>query len=281
MAFEFRQVKGRWSLEHQYCWRLDPTYFPVYDSFNQTREDGKSGKGELKQWERRSIPGVFAWFFLRHPVRITIMVAFLAFCLYLMSGGGGRLMNYGFRFFAGGFLPPPRHVTPASVKVVTPSVIQALPGVTTFSASTLPTTQPTTQPYQPSAETLAKIADLESKLAKAHEQQLEAWSISLLTEHAVTFREGYTYQVGAVIDYGPFKDHKIEGIDYERRIVHLSGDIILRMGRAWRVQSATDTSHAPGERDPSGVPRPVQPPQIGPPPGTGPHSAAIPGHAFR
>ena len=60
-----------------------------------------------------------------------------------------------------------------------------------------------------------------------------------ITEDAVTFRNGFTYRVGEVIDYGPFQGRTLGAINWRRRAATLDDGTSLRMGGA-RVDSVTD-----------------------------------------
>ena len=80
-----------------------------------------------------------------------------------------------------------------------------------------------------------KAMDSEHAMGLALDELAEkverAFSIVVMTRETVTFRGGYTYRVGEIIDWGPFKDEKIEQIDYKRRTVRFGSGVVARISR--------------------------------------------------
>jgi hypothetical protein len=72
-------------------------------------------------------------------------------------------------------------------------------------------------------EQAKKIEQLQQQLAMSN-------AVKLCTDDSVVFYEGYSYRVGETIDFGSYKGKKVQKIDWSRRIVYLSGGVVLRMG---------------------------------------------------
>ena len=71
---------------------------------------------------------------------------------------------------------------------------------------------------------------LELARAELEAQLRRTAALSMLEPGRVTFRDGYSYEVGDVIDYGPSEGKTVDAIDWERRTVLLSDGTILRLG---------------------------------------------------
>lgn len=260
IAHEFIQEKGRWRHNHSHAWRLDPEYFPAYDSFNKTREGGKAGQGELKQWQKRSRAGVFLWFFLRHPWRILGWSIFFAFCIWLLAGGGGILMHHAFNTVGQGFIPAMKK-NQSGDKPGAQGNAQMSPHPE--SEQQVVTTQPV---YRDSPETLHQLQQLQQQVETSRRDELARWSIILMTPDALTFRSGYTYHIEQPIDFGPYKGRMITEIDYDRRIANLDDGTILRMGPAFRLSPSGSGTVDAIRGGASGVLGPLRPSEIKPPP---------------
>jgi hypothetical protein len=79
------------------------------------------------------------------------------------------------------------------------------------------------------------LDDRHKKLEAEHEQLLEQVrdmsALVAVTQDAVTFRSGYTYRIGDVIDYGEHKGRKLVAINQNRRTATLDNNTVLRLMR--------------------------------------------------
>ncbi|MEM8709466.1 MAG: zonular occludens toxin domain-containing protein [Planctomycetota bacterium] len=229
---------------------LDPWYFRFYDSFSAPQKGGNKGRAQRRQFERRSRLGLLGWFVANNFARLAARLAFLAAVGWLLFGqyvglGGGpwvvekgieRMKGYGSNYSDSG--------------------AQALQGedandgerngrraLTVAQASTSPTADvasrlaaQTAAPSTPAQVTAAVLELREAIDALEAENKFLRSVIDRTSELAaigpdsVTFRNGFTYKVGEVIDYGPFAGTTIENILWRQRAALLDDGTILRMG---------------------------------------------------
>lgn len=257
---ESRENRNKWEVVDTRVFLRDPFYFTLYDSYATPVKGGVKGHSQKREYEKRSRLGMVWWFYSRHWFKLTRRLLFVAIIVWLFGFGGmssvfagcqARMMD---RLDMGPSAPVEAVASggpaPTRIGEVRSPTVPAIavertgvtpgPGVDGGTAVDRPGPVSVSPPSVALAvhdQALARIEDLQTKLvsSEAEVQRLtgllnRASSVTLLERDRVTFREGYSYGVGDVIDFGAYAGRSVASIDWARRTVELDDGQILRMG---------------------------------------------------
>jgi hypothetical protein len=271
---ERKEEDEKWKETHRENFRIHKHYFQFYDSYSRPHLAGKlakKGKPKLREWQKRNHLSLVLWFIRTNFFKIAPRVFGAVFVLWLCFGGGVSILLIGFMYLLS-FVTTSNAVEqqlPAEPQVQAVYPQSDVPGTTPIQY-----TYPAEPPPQISAELSAELDQLRTDLArreallsetssqvrKLKAAQDAASAVALMTPSAVVLRSGFAYGLGDLVNFGPYAGQILESIDYENRLVSLSGGDILRLGDDGRLQLATpDQQQTPP--DVSG-PVPPSPPDL-------------------
>ncbi len=236
---------GRGKYESKRIFPLEKWYFRLYDSFSKPQKGGNKGKAQRRQYERRSRVGLVGWFVARNIGRLAprvvtaLLIMWLAFGHAVGLGGGpwvfrkaiDRVQSYG----------------DGAVK----SAAGGGQGEAVELASHLATGEDG-GPVGRDAEVVAALAqaneslrkmreyveDLEAENEQLAEQVAKGGALLALEPDAIILANGFRYEIGETLDYGPCKGETIESIEWKRRRVLLGDGSWLRLGYADGLRDA-------------------------------------------
>lgn len=230
---ESREAAGKWIVEDKRVFPLDPKYFAFYDSYSRPHGGGVKGRVQLREFERRSRMGLAFWFLNRNALRLFTRLALVALAVWLTFFGGGKVLM-------GDLLAGITSATAQAATVDTPGVVHKQTPHAHADAALTPE-QLRDRLMEADARLMAQTdamtqmsADLASCRAglDAITAELErAAAVELIGPDSLTFRNGYTYSLGELIDFGPYKGRSVASVDLLRRRVLLDDGTALRMGR--------------------------------------------------
>lgn len=244
------RIDERWKVNHSFKFRFKPEFFAFYNSHEKPQKGGKAGKEDKHQFEKRTKRGLLWWFVKRHPWPLISRFAVVcAVCWLVFFGGSEKCFAFVMDSFSkglGGTVQADQQ--PAPTAEDPPQQLQDEPqaepqpaeqnedeqAAQTYEAPAEPTTDEATQIAQLQAQVDALAAAREKALRQADElakRRRAGSAVVMITLREVTFRDGYAYRVGEVIDYGEYVGRSVETINYKRRVVTLDDGTILRMGR--------------------------------------------------
>lgn len=222
---------------------MDPFYFDFYDSFSKP-QNFEAGKSERKkaEWERYGWGRLLWWFFLRNPSQVLGAIAIPLLFVWALHFGGVR-QAWGWLQYGLGVAMPSPHAAMDADKPK-PDVEQETPddfGMKQLEKLGIKPDEKEEEQFRrlfnrvQEFESTLKAKELDRQRSEAELEELRnkmdaTASVQMLEHDAVTFRGGYRYTIGEIIDYGKFEGKTVERIDYARRLVHLSGGLLLRMG---------------------------------------------------
>lgn len=246
---------------------LEPWYFRFYDSFSAPQKGGNKGRAQRRQFERRSRIGLLAWFIASNAGRLVPRAAFLASVCWLLFGhfvglGGGpwlmkkgiaRMQGYGSAHTAaiavglgagatqrvGTRAPsaPARHPEVSSADVGAVSGPAGAPDRPAPQGPQHEAVGDAVAPLTAPAEVAAKIVELRDRIEELELENKTLRSViertaelAAIAQDGITFRNGFTYAVGEVIDYGPHAGRTVERIRWRQRAAELDDGTLLRMG---------------------------------------------------
>lgn len=227
-----------WKLNRVRRWWMTPDYFRFYDSHNAPHSGkGTGASSELKEFQKRTKLGLLKWFVLRNfePLAIRLVGTVLVFWLLL---GGGFL--WALESFTGS-LKAMANKNGVASHVQKPSVPSGTIEGSVSSTSVPPS--PATTNLKASGDA---VKHAERRAEKAERSLSDSFAIGLLTQSEVTFRGGYTYAVGDLIDFGPYAGRSVSAIEWNKRAVRLSDGTMLRMAVALDAGSSAGV-YKPGE----------------------------------
>jgi hypothetical protein len=232
---EEQRLNGKWIAQDLRFWWVDPKYFELYDSFNKTRNEGKEGTGKVREFQRRSALGLLAWFCWRHWFPLGWRLGFAGFVVYMCFFGGVRAAVH--RFSEG-----IKSTTRKGASAVVAPGGEASEGGSSKAVKSA-ASRPGAAGPDACEELRLELATVKQEAAAAKvrievlEGEIDRGSaVVAIRPDRVTFRAGYSYKVGEVVDYGRYTGKRIVELDYEKRIVRLDDGTLLRMGVA-RLQS--------------------------------------------
>eukprot|EP00392_Amoebophrya_sp_AT5.2_P018640 g19218.t1 len=232
-------VKGRGARVGRKYFPLDPWYFQFYDSYSKPQKGGNKGRAQRRQWQRRSPPGLLAWFVARNMPKLAPRVAIAGVMVWILFFGGGRtIMNQAFtRAQTWGA------ETAKGVGDAYGSDGSAQPSAEVVEASaTMSQALESDDEAQILAELFERLRvrynaldERHRRLQDEHEQLLDQVrdmsALVAVTANSVTLRSGYTYGIGEVIDYGEYRGRKLVAINQARRTATLDNNTVLRLMR--------------------------------------------------
>lgn len=251
---KMRVVEG-WQTMHAFKFRFKPEYFAFYNSHERPQKGGKAGKEDKKQFQLRTKKGLLWWFIKKYPGQLVSRFAVLGTMIWLcFLGGGPFLMTWFMTVFMVGLAgdqaqaqeqqPTPEIQHAEIVDDAQPTNALPIETDTTTPELVVPPVEPVDDP-DPTPEQSDELQELRDQLAALQEsrelliqekEQLAerrraGTAVVMITPTEVTFRNGYSYALGEVIDYGEYEGSIITAINYSRRAVTIDENIILRMGR--------------------------------------------------
>lgn len=241
---EAREQGTKWVKQHPTSFRIDPFYFPFYNSFNKPQQTGQAGKAEKKEFEKRTRKGLLWWFVRRHLWALFSRFAVVALIIWITLGGGSRVVFAGLLTAVGAAGPSAQSREKQEAPQLTPEEVRI-------------------------QELEQEQRRLRNEAEALRQRQRESEAVVLLTPEGVVFREGYSYAIGEEIDYGEFAGLRVVSIDMGKRSVELDDGRMLRMGRpgGW-VLDAGEPDTGPGDGfgsdvrgDGRGADRPPGPPR--------------------
>ena len=230
---ESRKAGNKWLCEHSERFVLDPFYFQFYNSYSATIATGHAGTAIKRQFQTRSRLGLLWWFCRRNWWRVLSRCGAIAFFFYLMLGGFGQVVPWIQKSFVSGVkYSAAANGSPYEPTEAAPGSRPARPVGPGAAAAGVP---PVNAPRDKALLDQLKAAEdkarqAEKELSDLREKVAKSFSLALLSAESVTFRGGFSYRLGEVIDVGPFAGLSIQLIDWRRRSVRLSDGQILRMG---------------------------------------------------
>jgi hypothetical protein len=267
---EMLKTHGKWKAQNTRSFAMSPRYFDVYDSYSKPQASGQAGRGVQRAYKRFGYLGLLWWFFTRNWYQTAGGAAVTCFVIWLCFLGGGAWALRGFfNVFnqagqsivaqkaakgdsAGGIQIDRK--PPAKAAAKTPGVA---PEARDRIAELPPAVQAMVTPelrreleaaYVRIDELAAQIGTeragreaAEGELRKAQARLNEAFEVVGISGDSVTFKQGYTYGLGEVIDFGPYEGERVLGIDYEQRAVRLASGRRLRMGTDEKANDAGPT----------------------------------------
>lgn len=267
---------NKWIVKESRVTALVPKYFGLYDSYSAPKEGAKVGRGEMQEFEKRGRLSLLLWFISHNAYPLGKRVFWIAIIGgFFALGGPNYFMQKSISIATSGQFTKgvekvktetdPMYglrngpsITKASVPVFTPP-----PGVSPEQAEEMQ--NQTAAFMQGCCDELAKLKAEMQQVKDEHEQELElvldelniaeqelqkVFEITLITENEITFRNGYSYMVGEVIDAGTYRGKTVESINWRRRQVHLDDGTSLRMGYSAPEPGAGDPGGVPGQPDP-------------------------------
>lgn len=269
-------------ITHQFKFRFKGEYFAFYNSHEKPQKGGKGGKEDQRQFEKRSKPGVLWWFYKRHPWPLTSRALVAAAAVWLLLLGGGKqifgwYLEYGITAMAGEQNVSPsqpieqvheQDEEPEALTLAPPA--SASPSGDASSAQVLAAVSPQREPTEDDISEIKALREQLAALEASREEYIQqaeelaskrraGMAVVMITHDEVTFRNGYSYRVGEVIDYGDYEGSTVTAINYSRRAVTIDENIILRMGRddtvlddgvSGEADSETDGDRPPALREP-------------------------------
>lgn len=234
-------VKGKGSRIYRKFFVLDPWYFQFYDSYSKPQKGGNKGRAQRKQWQRRSPPGLLAWFIARNMPKLAPRVALAAVLVWVLFFDGGK-------FVMGWMFERAQTWGERSASAIPEATRQkgTEPAAAIVGTEEASETMALALEQNDEAKILAELFErlrlqynsLDERhkaLQIEHEQLLgqvrDMSALVAVTHDAVTFRSGYTYRIGDVIDYGEHKGRKIVAINARKRTATLDNQRILRLMR--------------------------------------------------
>jgi hypothetical protein len=240
------EVDGKWVVQANRSFWLDPKYFPLYDSYSRPQRGGVAGKTKQRAFKRLGKLGLLAWFVRRNFTALALRAAGVAFFLWLVLGGGTKVLSDGYLALWTRFAPGMAAVQPAggpssaaagaTIRAAGREHIDALPAEVKSQLGPegrLELESLAGQAALLSAELVEVKRERDDLAAKGEEverQLKEAFAVAMVTRDTVTFRGGYSYGVGEEIDFGEYKGRRVESIDWVRRTAVLDDGAKLRMG---------------------------------------------------
>ena len=230
---EKRDVDGKKVVQDKRIFPLDPYYFHFYDSYSKPQAGGGAASVATKrEFQKRGVLSLLLWFLGRNALRLLWRGALIAGVVFMLSGGGAYIFPLFLENFTGGIVKAARS-KPAEVrKVEPPRVTPAFEGspVASAIADPPPTSQPMGQVVERKFKELsAQLAAAQKEVAAMKERESRSTALVLVTPTDVTFRSGYTYRLGDMIDFGPYEGRRVVLIWFERRAVKLDNGQWLRM----------------------------------------------------
>lgn len=256
LEHESIRMHGKWLKQHGRARLMVPKYFDVYNSHSKPQAGGREGRSVERAFKRYSRFGLLWWFFLRNAGVCLSVLAICAFLVFVGPLGGHRLIWKGVssaaasahqfvksrreaRLAAEGKSPVVKQVGNSEVRdrfAELPKGVQA--DATPELRKELEAAYAAFDKVKGELEVVkGSEAKLKGELELLEAKIRRAFEVASIGVNEVTFREGYTYGVGEVIDWGPFEGRTVKSVDWRRRSVALDDGQILRMGH---VQPRTD-----------------------------------------
>lgn len=270
MEIEYVKAGSRWSENNRRTFIINPRYFDFYNSYSAPTGGGKAGKAAQREFQKRGRIGVTWWAFKKNLVPLSWRFGGVGLAAWIFFGGGISMfvqhMTTSLAYGAKGepdpaeeakavqYTPPPG-ASPEDQKVLR----EHHERVTVDCCAQAEKLRE--QIAQINAEREAEQEMLLEQLEHAEGELQKVYEISLITEDEITFRNGYTYRLGELIDAGSYIGRTVESIDWRRRAATLDDGTIIRMGASRRPGGDDPSLPAQGgEADNlgAGVPPPVR-----------------------
>lgn len=222
-----REVLGKWEVQETKPFRFDTELFDVYDSHSAPQTGGKSGFEEKPAYERMNWRQFAGWFLMSNFFQIGTRTAYIAAATSAICFRT-QLVDLYFQFFqTKGFgmvgsvdepAEPPTGASAAAARVV---------------AAAKDDPQRMRDELEHYMDLWQQVSMERDAAAQQRDQLLqrvgESFIVAAIEPGKVVFKGGDSYGVGERIEFGPYEGKTVERIEYDRRIVRLSGAVVLRL----------------------------------------------------
>lgn len=239
----YRYRGSRLKRAHTDVIRVIDDGFRYYDSFSAPEAGGQSGKVATCEWQKRSIPSLWLWFYCKNFMQLLKPTVVLIFFIWLLPfGGAGWIAT---KYFETTSLMSP--VAAARKEESNPN--EALP----IQESNAPVVS-SSQAALPAQVDTERIQRLVADKALVEREISRLSAVAMIQHQSVVFRNGERVQLGNEIKFGTFKNRTLLEIDYEARTCTLDDGTLLRLGRVSVDQAKPSTSD--NGNDLQGTPNP-------------------------
>lgn len=232
-CFEKRKVDGSWVESHKKTFAMEPEYFELYDSYSRPHGGGKKAEAPDREFQRRTKAGLLAWFLRRNSGQVLWRLAAVLFLVWVCFGGGALILMGALQSKLSSMAPggkkrveeqqqkEPEAAAIERLAALPPDELQHVVGSLQRQVSDL----------RNERTALSQMADeLTHEFGKLAEKVGESFTLEMVNEDAVQFRNGYRYSVGEKIDWGPYEGRKLVAVDWKRRTARLDDGSLLRLG---------------------------------------------------
>lgn len=236
-----RQTGNKWIDVDSRLFYRHPKYFKFYDSYSAPQESRKQGGAKLKEFESRSKINLLWWFVSRNITQLFIRLAVIVFIFYIMTGGTQHIMKGVLSMFSG-LTDKARNNTTLNndlpIKESKEEIFKVNQAKQGLSPSIKSNSSGNISPEdQLSINHMSNLNLLRQELKLVKENNINLRKlivleseIVLLTKNSFTLANGFSFELGEVIDIGFLKGMVGISIDWERRLVRFKNGKKIRIG---------------------------------------------------
>ena len=196
---EERRVGRRWRREHSRRFALDPFYYKFYDSYSRPDMGGVKADAPERMYQQRGRLGLIAWF-VRKNVFYLCRTSLIVGVVFSVIWFGPGLLS------------------------------KAIAGISTKKLVPAAADRSEARTAQPRGGGSVSVPRGPVESVRTESGVGGVWSVRCLLPDMFVFGNGEDYRVGDVIAGGPFNGRCVVAIVWPRRVVMLSGGVVLRMG---------------------------------------------------
>ena len=239
------------SWKEAFTYELEGYYFSLYDSFSAPQKGGIKGKAKKRQHERLSKKKLVIWFVVKNFGKLFSRFAVALFILWLAVGsfvglGGGPWLIGGIMDRVEGYSKSQVAAISANDKEEKKQEVKANVPEDEKLVVARKTADEVVADVRTNEEVKEIVATLRKRVEEVEEQNRLMSSVInttselvAITDSSITFKNGFSFKSGEVINYGPYNGIKVEKILWKQRSAVLGDGTILRMGGRG-IRSATD-----------------------------------------